>query len=753
MSARARELRQQSMEADIVVVGGGLAGVCCAITAARAGIRVALVQDRPVLGGNASSEVRLWVLGATSHMGNNNRWAREGGVIDELLVENMWRNPEGNAVIFDTVMLEYVAREPNITLLLNTAVDSIEQTEDGTIRTASGFCSQNQIRYTLQAPLFCDASGDGVLGYLAGADFRMGAEARSEYGELLAPNQATHDLLGHSLYFYSRDTGKPVRYVAPSFALVDIAVIPRYRELRVSDSGCRLWWLEYGGTRDTVYETEEIKWELWSVVYGVWNYIKNSGKFPEAETLTLEWVGTIPGKRESRRFLGDVLLTQQDVVEQREHVDAVSFGGWAIDLHPSEGLYSAESGCTQWHSKGVYQTPYRTMYSRNVPNLFLSGRLLSASHIAFGSTRVMATCAHNGQAVGMAAALCAEKKVMPRELLEPALMDELQQRLLRTGQHIPGVVERGERDLAREATITASTVLMLAELRPSGEWMPMTTPMALLVPLSAGRVPRFDVSVKAEQGGFLQGELWGASKEGNTTPDCLLASASAEMSVGESTVELEFGFAIEKAAYVFVVLRPVQGLSIALSEDQVSGVLTLMQKMNKAVAKSTKQNPPENSGIDSFEFWLPERRPAARNLAVRISPPLEAFAPENVVNGYTRPWDAVNAWMPSWDDKQPALTLRWSKAQRVSEVDLVFDTDFDHPMESVLMTHPERIMPGCVTSFALVADDEVLVAHVQENHQTRWTLRLEEPVETTSLTLRILGRGPALPAIFALRCF
>ncbi|SNS46112.1 FAD dependent oxidoreductase [Granulicella rosea] len=740
------------MEAELVVVGGGLAGVCCAITAAREGVRVVLVQDRPVLGGNASSEVRLWVLGATSHMGNNNRWAREGGVIDELLVENMWRNPEGNAVIFDTLMLEYVAREPNVALLLNTAVDSIEQSADGTIRSASGFCSQNQIRYTLRAPLFCDASGDGVVGYLAGADFHMGAEARSEYGELLAPYKATRDLLGHSLYFYSRDTGKPVKYVAPSFALTDISTIPRYRELRVSDSGCRLWWLEYGGTRDTVYETEEIKWELWSVVYGVWNYIKNSGTFPEAETLTLEWAGMIPGKRESRRFLGDALLTQQDVVEQRRHVDAVGFGGWAIDLHPSEGLYSAEPGCTQWHSKGVYQIPYRTMYSRNVPNLFLSGRLLSASHIAFGSTRVMATCAHNGQAVGMAAALCVEKKAMPRELLEPFLMEEMQQRLLRSGQHIPGMVEHGRNDLAREATIAASSVLRLSELRRSGEWMRMTTPLALLVPLPVGRVPCFDLSVTAELGGLLQAELWGASREGNTTPDRLLASVSTELSAGESTVQLDFGVALEKPAYTFVVLRPVLGAAVALSDDQVSGLLTLAQKMNKAVAKSTKQSPPENSGIDSFEFWLPERRPAARNLAVRISPPLEAFAAENVVNGYTRPWEAVNAWMPSWEDEAPTLTLRWPKAHRLKQIDLVFDTDFDHPMESVLMTHPERIMPGCVTSFALMADD-VCVAHVQENHQTRWTLKLKEPVETTSLTLQILGRGPALPAIFAVRCF
>src|ERR1700733_834303 len=154
-----RSLREDNLTADLVVVGGGLAGVCSAITAARRGLRVMLAQDRPVLGGNSSSEVRLWVLGATSHMGNNNRWAREGGVIDELLVENIWRNPEGNAVLFDSLLLEFAVREPNIRLLLNTAIDRAECAEDGAIRSVSGFCSQNQTQYTLRAPLFCDASG------------------------------------------------------------------------------------------------------------------------------------------------------------------------------------------------------------------------------------------------------------------------------------------------------------------------------------------------------------------------------------------------------------------------------------------------------------------------------------------------------------------------------------------------------------------------------------------------------------------
>ncbi len=170
--------------------------------------------------------------------------------------------------------------------------------------------------------------------------FAWAAKGEKNLGKAWRPQRSTNDLLGHSLYFYSKDTGRPVRFVAPSFALQDITAIPRYRDIRAADSGCRFWWLEWGGAMDTIAQTEEIKWELWRVAYGVWNYIKNSGQFPEAENLTLEWIGTIPGKRESRRFEGDKVLTQQDVVEQRLHRDAVSFGGWAIDLHPAEGVYS-----------------------------------------------------------------------------------------------------------------------------------------------------------------------------------------------------------------------------------------------------------------------------------------------------------------------------------------------------------------------------------------------------------------------------
>jgi len=748
--AHRRALREERISADLVIVGGGLAGTCAAITAARAGIRVVLVQDRPVLGGNASSEVRLWILGATSHMGNNNRWAREGGVIDEILVENMHRNPEGNPLVLDTIVLEKVVEEPNITLLLNTAAHDVEKSDPDTISAVRAFCSQNSTAYHLSAPLFCDASGDGVLGFLAGAAFRMGAESREEFGEGFAPDAAYGELLGHSLYFYSKDTGRPVRFTAPSFALKDIAKIPRFRDIKATDYGCRFWWFEYGGRMDTVHDTEKIKWELWRVAYGVWDYIKNSGKFPEAETMTLEWIGTIPGKRESRRFEGDVILTQQDLVEQRTHADAVSFGGWAMDLHPADGVYSELPGCTQWHSKGVYQIPYRTMYSRNIRNLFLTGRLISVSHVAFGSTRVMATCAHNGQAVGMAAALCREHGVQPREVP----VGRLQQELLKAGQHIPGLQLADERDLARQASVRASSCFEFGEMAPGGEAEALDMSRAMLLPVPAGVIPAVTFILDVARRTVLEAEVRESLRPGNYTPERVIHRQRFELLAGKGQTVCVAGAArVQSPRYLSYVLLHNDDVFVHLSNLRVTGVLSLSQSMNKAVAKGTRQEPPVGSGIDSFEFWLPSRRPGGRNMAFHAEPPIRAFCARNVVSGVARPMDEPNAWVAAPEDPAPVLTLEWASPQTIGRIELVFDTDFDHPMESVLMGHPERDMPFCVKDYRILDSRGAVLAERKGNHQTRNSVKLAEPVTTTHIQVEILSTHGSPAAVFEVRCY
>ncbi len=743
-----RELNTVHLASDLVIVGAGLAGVCAAITAARRGLKVVLIHDRPVLGGNSSGEIRLWVLGATTHMGTNNRWAREGGVVNELLVENLWRNREGNPVMWDALLLEKVADEPLITLLLNTACFACEKdpAQPDRIASVEAFCPQNSTRYVATAPLFCDSSGDGILGFLAGAAFRMGAESKDEFDELFARGDEFGHLLGHSIYFYSKDTGQPVPFVAPSFALQDIEEkIPRYRQFNAREDGCNLWWIEWGGRLDTVHETERIKWELWRVAYGVWNYIKNSGKFPEAANLTLEWVGSIPGKRESRRFEGDYMLSQKDIVQRRLHDDAVAFGGWSIDLHPADGVYAEIAGSHHLHPKGVYQIPYRCYYSRNIENLFLAGRIISCTHVAFGSTRVMATAALGGQAIAIAAALCKEGNLLPRAIGSGEPLQRLRRELLRLGQHIPGVPLDDPEDLAREAKITASSELRLAEFPADAEAVPLDTSRVQLLPLPAGQVPLFTVTLDVLEPAEVVAELLTTSDPRHHTPDVLLGRLTLSLKPGyKQEIPLVFDARLKTPGYGFVVLRPAAGVSWQTSGRRVSGVLSL------------RTGRPEETtavGGEAFEVFRPERRPEGRNFAIRCEPPLTAFAADNVTNGFHRPTDRPNAWVADWSDEAPRLTLEWGQPTVIAEIVVGFDNDYDHALESVLRGHPERALFFGVRHCRILADDGTLVHEVKDFHHSHLRVRLEAPISTRRLHIDVVSTHGGPAAIMEVRVY
>lgn len=752
-SQKKRAVKSESAGYDLVVVGGGLSGVCCAITAARKGLKVVLVQDRPVLGGNSSSEVRLWILGATSHMGNNNRWAREGGAVDEILLENMQRNPEGNPVIFDTVLLDKIYQEPNIKLLLNTAVYDLEKSDADEISSVKCFCSQNSTEYILTANLFCDASGDGILGFLAGAAFRMGAENKDEFGEKFAPDQEYGELLGHSIYFYSKDTGKPVKYIAPSFALQDITKIPRFKSFNAKEFGCKLWWLEYGGRMDTVHESENIKQELWKVVYGVWNYIKNSGEFPEAETMTLEWVGSIPGKRESRRFEGDYMLNQQDIVSQHLHEDAIGYGGWSIDLHPADGVFSNKPGCNQWHSKGIYQIPYRCLYSRNIKNLFLTGRIISASHVAFASSRVMATGAYLGQAVGMAAFIAKKNKLQPKELNEQGIMKSLQLELMKSGQHIPGLTLTDSADLVQSANITASTEMQLQEI-PFDFMKNLDISAGQMIPLQAGTIPSFTFTLESSEETTLQVELRISAKSGNFSPDELLEIQQIPVKTGTQVLSTSFGCKLNENAYVYLCFRKNPAVKLGFSNTRITGVLSVFNSVNKAVSNFGSQKPTEDIGVDEFEFWCPQRRPEGHNIALKIDPPLNPFTVEQLKNGIGRPVNEPNAWVSSISDQKPKLSLKWADQTSISRIELCFDTDYDHPMESVLMTHPERTMPFCIRNYTITDGNGNQLFVKKDNYQSINIIELKETVLTDELTLQFEHPSAEIPAaLFAIRCY
>ena len=751
-----REVKSVHEHYDLVVVGGGLTGVCCAITAARAGIRVGIIQDRPVLGGNASSEVRLWGLGATSHMGNNNRWAREGGVINEILVENTYRNKEGNPVLFDMVLMDKVLNEPNITLHLNTVVYDLQKISSSHIQLVKAFNPSSETAYEITGTLFADCSGDGLIAYLAGVSYRMGAEDKLEFSEGFAPDKKVYgELLGHSIFFYMKDTGRPVSFVAPDLALKEVEeLIPKINNneyFSIHHHGCKYWWLEYGGRLDTIHDTETIKNELWKVVYGIWGYIKNSGKFPEMETYTLEWVGLIPGKRESRRFKGMYMLTQQDIIEQHEHYDAVAFGGWSIDLHPSDGVYASGRACNQWHSKGIYQIPYRCYVGDEIDNLMFGGRIISATHVANGSTRVMCTSAYGGQVIGMAAALCIKNQLMPIDYVDKVKVKDLQRALIATGQFIPNLEVEDVENLLRKVVLEVSSCLSLKELQRNGKFQHLNFSVAQLIPIK-GKIPQFSIEVLADEATQLRVELRKSSKKGNYTPDVILEKQSVDLQQGKQTVTIQLDTELASTEYVFICFMQNERVQLAESDTLLTGVTTVYNQVNIAVSNYGRQDPPEGIGVESFEFWCPKRRPEGKNLALSFSSPIQLYSVEALRNAYYRPFNGTNAWMADFNDTDPQLKLTWESEQKLSVLTFFLDVDYDHPMETVQYGHYDSVMPQCVSAIDVYSHG-VLVAHKEEIHEGIVTFNFNPDLITDALVVKVKAGSPhTTPSLLGIYC-
>lgn len=455
-------MTEHTLACDVLVAGGGAAGVPCALAAARCGAQVVLVHDRPVLGGNASSEVRLHVVGADSSGKRGaalETEARETGILEEIRLDNCVHNPQRSASMHDLILYDKCRAEPNLTLLLNTAVVGVRMKKG---RVTHAICDRHSTedRFVISARVFVDCTGDGRLGVEAGAPYVQGREAKETFGETYAQATADRKTLGSSLLFQAREHDVPMPFVAPpwarKFTEEDLRLRPHPPESGQFEYG--FWWVEWGGQLDTIKDNERIRDELLAIMLGVWDHIKNGGDHG-ADRWALEWFGFLPGKRESRRFTGRYVLTERDLLESRPFADAIAYGGWPIDLHPPEGPDAKDSPrATGELMPHLYDIPLRACVSRDIPNLMFAGRNISCSHVAFSSTRVMGTCAVVGQGVGTAAAYAARHNVAPGELPDdPGAVRVIQQQLLRDDAYLIGLRNEDPADLARRAAVSASS--------------------------------------------------------------------------------------------------------------------------------------------------------------------------------------------------------------------------------------------------------------------------------------------------------
>ena len=491
MQIKTDALRHAEHKCDLCVVGGGLSGMFAAIAAARHGTKVVLIQDRPVFGGNCSSEIRMWIRGAS---GLHNR---ETGLISELEQENIYRNPNLIYSIWDSVLFGKVKAERNIEVLMNASCCDADTDGDGNVVCVRAWQLTTYTWHTVYAKYFADCSGDSILAPIVGALWRSGREGHDEFGESIGPEKGDRKTMGMSCLIQARETDGPVSFTPPSWAyvyesdedfgggkfkgqiaatqddssknneshlaqggsvseikggIVKATSMSRPHKLGTSDTN--FWWIELGGEYDSIHDSEMLRDELLKIAFGVWDHIKNRGDHG-AENWELEWVGFLPGKRESRRYIGDHVLTQHDVEAGGKFDDIIAFGGWPMDDHNPAGIYSfktAQPASILYPAPSPYGMPYRILYSKNVNNLFCAGRNVSATHAANSSLRVMATCALLGQAMGVAASICARDGITPREVYTTGKYREVQATLLDDGCYLPGLV-REIPELSRNAKL------------------------------------------------------------------------------------------------------------------------------------------------------------------------------------------------------------------------------------------------------------------------------------------------------------
>jgi len=686
----------EELRYDVVVIGGGVAGVCAAVAAARHGSRVALIQDRPVLGGNSSSEVRVWAVGAATCGYFRN--ARETGIVEEVTIETAYRSEGVLPIIaepwplWDLVLKEWCDREPTLDLFLNTRAHAVAVI-DSRIVAVEAIQISTEKAFRLHAKYFIESSGDGEVGAKAGAIWRLGQESRGEFGESFAPERPSRDVLPSTIMFAARDVGRPVRFhpLAWAYDFPSDRDLP-YRHPTYFKSG--YWWIETGGDHDTIKDNEAIRDELYKILFGVWDHIKNHGDHG-ADNLALEWVGHVVGKRESRRFEGDYVMVQDDVLYGRTFPDAVAYGGWPIDLHPSRGIFDPSTPSKMADPEKPFGIPFRSLYSRNIDNLFLNGRLLSASHIAMGAIRVQKTLGVVGEAVGTAAAFCVQLGIPPRELGQEYI-HQLQQELLRQGCYIPHIGHNDSKDIARAAKITASSRMPLAVV--TGEQIHgLYTRRAQKFSTSKSRIERVSVWLVSERNDDVvvtvhlrpAHDLWDFSA-------CqVLGTAHATLTPQyDGWVSFSFNQAIDPSHPYWIEIETEEGVgwrhsleepygcqAAAWSDDRFSRTpLNTGKAQTTVYVERSEAGESVGSHLDGAGdgVW----RHLRGTYRFQVEPPPDPYGPTNIISGASRPSRGADCWIS--DPQQPLpqwLELDFGRPVTFDTLQITFDSNLDRQMD------------------------------------------------------------------------
>lgn len=691
----------RTVAGDFCVVGGGVAGICAAIAGARQGLRVVLVQNRSVLGGNASSEIRQHIGGAgfSGHYPD----AREGGIIGELWMairrQSFGRNlndyAESSVIFWDACR-----REPNLRLYLNTPISEVEK--DGRrLVAATGVQMTTGIRYRFVADHVADCTGDAQVAHLAGAAYRSGQEGRNEFNESLAPERPTRFTMGNTLLFQAERLDRPVP-PAPYEWIEDLSrrqiwwTLHRPRGPMTHGS----WVFEYGGMLDTVLDAEAIHAELLKVLYSAWNDLKRDPAC-HMENYRLSFISSLPGKRESRRVIGDYTLTQNDIVETRRFPDDVAYAGWSLDLHNLEGFWGKERGTTFYFFPELHSIPLRCLYSRDLDNLWLAGRDISVTHVALGGCRLMASCGLAGEAMGIAAAWAQRRGRTAREAAHHGIR-EIQQEILKQGGFIPGVRNEDPADLARQATVTATSEAGLGMGTPT-QWDAIGDGMGIAFPVTAGRLETLRLPVRnpGDKPVTVRGVLQPIRTMRDFHPTRTLSAATATAPPGPGDMELAFhATGLEADLYMVHLFADDPQLLLGQTTQRVTGTHVADHHPQGKQGAFDQQlgmpNPPQ---------WTRRFNPIRGNQpdvfhptpCFRLIPASRPYAPANVINGVNRPTRLPNLWCSDPGGALPqTLTLQWVQPMAIAEVRIVFDEDMDLAMGSLEIPGP------------LVADYELL---------------------------------------------